>query len=441
MSPQPTATPRPRRMFSSLRQQIMLAVIAQMVPLLLLAGMGYFFFQKTSDLFEATWQEVFDGMMPIVHLNDDLHRAAMPVNDYLITGDPAERANYQSRASIIDNEFRALREKWRQDGDYPQVTQSLQQAQVQWAAARELARKIFALPQNEGGDSPPASGLMRNFDSRIYAAIEQLGNIHRQIHARLEAKRQQITGDKQRVKVLIMTMILSSVLASLSIVWFFSRRILVPLQIIEQGAEAFGAGNFGYRIELDTKDELGRLVRVFNEMADRLEEVATRDGLTGLYNKKELLRLLDVELNRARRHHTPLSLMMLDLDHFKQINDAYGHQAGDLALRRAAELLTRHVRGIDHVGRYGGEEFCIVLPETSVNAALEIAERIRRNLESEPVQLGEKTVIRLAVSIGIAVFPEDATESEKLVACADAALYQAKREGRNRVIKYRDLVE
>jgi diguanylate cyclase (GGDEF)-like protein len=425
-------------LFSTLRQKIMLGVAIQLLPLLMLAGAGYFFFQKTSTLFDATWDEVFSKMMPIVHLNDELHRVAMPVNDYLITGDPAEQASYLSRAEIVDREFRALLDKWQSNGDSPRGSETIRAAQEQWEVAKGLAGRIFALP--DGGRSPLVSKLMRRFDFRVYAAIEQLAALHRQVHVALEQQRQRVKGDRQKVKYLIMVMIISAVLVSLLMVWFFFRRILAPLQIIEQGAEAFGAGKFSYRIRLDTEDELGRLVRVFNEMADRLEEVATRDSLTGLYNKKEILRLLEVELGRAQRQQTRLCLMMLDLDYFKQINDTYGHQVGDMALRRTAELLTKNVRGIDHVGRYGGEEFCIVLPETSVTEAVEIAERIRRNLEEELIHPGNGAVIRLATSIGIAVFPEDATEGKKLVACADAALYRAKSEGRNRVKKYSDLV-
>ncbi len=415
----------------------MLAVAIQFLPLLILAGAGYFIFQQTTDSFEAVLDEMFGKMMPIIHLNDDLHRAAMPVNDYLITGDRAEQASYLIRAGIVDRKFEALIGAWQGEGDR-KALEVILAAKDQWQAAKQLAVRIFAL--QAGGQAMLAPDLMHRFDARVYAAIDQLDGLHKRVHATIGKQRLLVKADKQKVQYLIVGIFASAVFISLLVVWFFFRRILSSLQIIEQGAEAFGAGNFSHRIQLDTEDELGRLVRRFNEMADRLEEIATRDGLTGLYNKQEILRLLEMELNRARRYHSRLSLMMLDLDHFKQINDSYGHQAGDIALGRVAELLTRHVRGIDHVGRYGGEEFCIVLPETSEIEAMEIAERIRRHLQEEPIQLGKGKVISLAISIGIAVFPQDATVGEKLIACADEALYQAKKEGRNKVKKYRDLV-
>ncbi|MHA1568378.1 MAG: hypothetical protein ACTSXZ_02815, partial [Alphaproteobacteria bacterium] len=137
----------------------MLAVAVQLLPLLMLAGMGYFFFQKTSTLFDATWDEVFGRMMPVVYLNDDLHRAAMPVNDYLITGDRAELASYRARAEVVDREFQALLGKWRRNGDSRQGRETVGAAQANWEAAKELARQIFALP--DGGHSPRAAGLMR----------------------------------------------------------------------------------------------------------------------------------------------------------------------------------------------------------------------------------------------------------------------------------------
>ena len=203
----------------------------------------------------------------------------------------------------------------------------------------------------------------------------------------------------------------------------------------------FGHGDFSHRIEIEPRNELGKLAVTFNSMADKLEEIATRDGLTGLLNKKAILQVLDSELMRARRHDSTLSLMMLDLDYFKNINDTYGHQAGDTVLVTATELIDKHVRGIDHVGRYGGEEIVIVLPDTSETESVEIAERIRRSLASTQIVVSEFNFVSVTVSIGIAMFPMDGADKDALLNNADQAMYHAKAEGRNRVIKYGDIIQ
>ncbi|HZX33306.1 MAG TPA: diguanylate cyclase [Rhodocyclaceae bacterium] len=163
-----------------------------------------------------------------------------------------------------------------------------------------------------------------------------------------------------------------------------------------------------------------------------LQEQAIRDSLTGLFNRRYLDETLEREVARSRREGSPLSLVLMDIDHFKRINDTYGHHAGDLALKAVADLLLSDVRAEDVVCRYGGEEFLILLPGMPVASAIERAEGWCRliagaSLDHDGVEL------RLTASFGVAAYPEHARIPDQLTQCADRALYQAKREGRNRV--------
>lgn len=170
-----------------------------------------------------------------------------------------------------------------------------------------------------------------------------------------------------------------------------------------------------------------------------LIESATRDYLTGLYNRRELVRLLDEEALRASRHQRPLSLIMVDIDSFKAVNDKFGHQAGDRALKHVAMMIGAGVRSFDRVGRYGGEEFAILLPETSEVDALAVAERIRSQIASRTFAIGpegdQEPHIRLTISMGIATMSTVGGKAflpDHLVREADARLYAAKTSGKNR---------
>jgi two-component system, cell cycle response regulator len=165
----------------------------------------------------------------------------------------------------------------------------------------------------------------------------------------------------------------------------------------------------------------------------RLEALALTDPLTLVLNRRALVSRLMAEVDRARRYESVVTILMIDLDHFKGVNDTYGHPAGDQVLRDVAQLLQHEVRSVDIVARYGGEEFMIVLPETSTEGAVTFAERIRERIESQTFESTGHSLL-LTTSIGVASFPSPrATSMEDLVARADEALYRAKAEGRNRV--------
>lgn len=168
-------------------------------------------------------------------------------------------------------------------------------------------------------------------------------------------------------------------------------------------------------------------------LRDRLARDAMQDALTGLPNKRAFLDTLVRLMALCRRHGAPLTLLMVDIDHFKRVNDTHGHLVGDRVLRTVAETIGHALRESDSGGRYGGEEFCVVLPYTDMAGAVEVAERIRRLCEAVVVNVGGLR-LSLTVSVGVAVFTAPMRGPEDLIKPADDALYQAKRAGRNRVV-------
>ena len=167
---------------------------------------------------------------------------------------------------------------------------------------------------------------------------------------------------------------------------------------------------------------------------EQMYESALRDGLTKLFNKRYFHDRLDGELRFATRHGTALALLMIDVDHFKQVNDVRGHLVGDAVLGVVGEVLAGAVRNEDVVARFGGEEFAIISRSTDRAQAMILAERLRRTIEARSIDVEDGAPVKITVSIGIAAYPEVAAkEPEQLIEAADKALYRAKSEGRNRV--------
>jgi diguanylate cyclase (GGDEF)-like protein/PAS domain S-box-containing protein len=184
--------------------------------------------------------------------------------------------------------------------------------------------------------------------------------------------------------------------------------------------------------------EIIAYVEVFNDITEqkRREEQlylrATRDPLTGLYSRGHFTELATIEIDRARRFAEPLSVAILDIDHFKKVNDTYGHEAGDKTIICLANTCARFIRKIDILGRIGGEEFALVLPRANKEPAVEILQRLRIKLAEQRVPVLDKD-INFTVSIGIATLRPTTRDLAELLRNADASLYKAKREGRNRV--------
>ncbi len=185
---------------------------------------------------------------------------------------------------------------------------------------------------------------------------------------------------------------------------------------------------------------ISRLARKVQSTQKRLMALATIDDLTQLYNRRYFFARCQQEMARARRYRRPLSCLILDIDHFKQVNDTYGHLAGDKVLQDIARILLTQCRQSDLVGRYGGEEMIVLLPETDAAGALAIAERIRETIKAHQTVIHNGQRLRVTVSVGVAHLDGAALDTldspDRIVQCADDALLQAKRAGRNRTILY-----
>lgn len=214
--------------------------------------------------------------------------------------------------------------------------------------------------------------------------------------------------------------------------------ICIPLKVYD---ETIGVINISNKKNgTFTKEDLGIIETLADQAAvainnARLYEMAVTDGLTKLFIRRHFMQRMNEEFRRAKRYGREMSLLMLDIDHFKKLNDTYGHQAGDKVLVEVSKIFKHATRATDVCGRYGGEEFCILLPETSTTGAMIIARRLRKEVANEEVMF-KRFELNVTVSLGVATFPRDARDPQELIRKADLALYRSKEEGRNRVTPF-----
>ena len=202
--------------------------------------------------------------------------------------------------------------------------------------------------------------------------------------------------------------------------------------LLDAGALSVIVATIAYFAFVRPKDRQVRAVMASLEEARlKAEKLARFDALTGVLSRRALLEVLDAEVERAKRYGSALACLMLDLDHFKVLNDTYGHQFGDKVLHRIAQVMSEHCRISDHLGRYGGEEFLIILTETRIDGAITFAERVRLAVADTCLDRNEE---RITLSIGVAEWRNGDGSSRRLIAEADRALLNAKAAGRNRVV-------
>jgi diguanylate cyclase (GGDEF)-like protein len=226
-------------------------------------------------------------------------------------------------------------------------------------------------------------------------------------------------------------------------VWFGAEWLMLrKFRALLRAAERMRRGNLDARTGISYgQEELSQLAHAFDDMASalqhreqKLQEQAISDSLTGLYNRRYLNEFLPRELARSGRNAVPVAVMLIDLDHFKRVNDSFGHEAGDIVLKAVGALLKEKVRGSDIACRFGGEEFALVLPETGEEPATRRAEDIRLAISALELSHAGKRLGKIAASFGIALFPDHAQDTDDLLRVADVALYAAKGAGRNRVL-------
>jgi len=423
----------------SLRSRFLVGLGAVLLPFLVAAWVGHFYLLPSLlDPMDDIVRELVEEQAPAMRLQATLLQTAMPVNDYLMTGDPDDRLRFVHRRKLAERAF---------DATPPtQFTRAEERALIvsaraEWIKAQRLGEQILQLPRPIGNVA--AAQDMKRFDAHLERAVTSLEDLHQYFRAVIDENLVRAAASRTKALWTALGAFVLAIAISLFAGVALTRSVAGPVKTLRQSVARFSLGELSHRVAIQRSDELGELATAFNAMASALEknqteltELATLDGLTGLYNHRTFYILLRGELARAQRFNRPVSLLLLDIDHFKSVNDTHGHQAGDAILQDLGRLLTQASREIDRICRYGGEEITIILPETDVDAAVVIAERMRASVEGHAFEVGGGASMHLTVSVGVASWPLHASNAQGLVAEADTAMYAAKQGGRNRVVRY-----
>jgi diguanylate cyclase (GGDEF)-like protein len=423
----------------SLRMWVFLGMALAVLPLLISALLGYHLIYRgvMTDFVDVARRQR-DQIAPGHRLQLDLAGAIGPIELYLDDSAPDELAAYRAARERIDAGFAALP---RALTDEPAARALAEQARADWGRADEVAQDILSRRWPPGA----ANGLdlARRFETSVAAATDRLAAATDDLQRDLASDHTDAERAYERTEWIAGIAAGISLLSMTAGVLTIGRLLRVSVDRLVDGATRFASGDRDHRIDVQVPPELHRVAEEFNHMILRirdseaaLADLARRDRLTGLLNRRAYDEAIADALARRQRLNEDVAILLLDLDHFKHINDTHGHAAGDDVLRAIAATVAAQVRQIDNVCRLGGEEFVVILHDANRSAAATMAERVRSAVERSPVSADGRS-IAVTVSVGIAI-ADDASDAAALLARADAALYDAKQGGRNRVVVARD---
>jgi len=412
----------------SVGSRVALAALVLLLPLSVLIPASVVVLQRQEAELERSIDDGIEALVPLGTLEYDLQRA---LSDELIAQSGESVPDFGGLTQSVDRVFAALDGR---DADDAELRADLRAARSAWHEARpaveslvEQVRPLAIRP----GDRSPAT-----VRAELTGAIEDVEAARRHLSSAIRSRYVRTEMAQRRQLQLLVRVWGGTIAAAMVMVILVAWSIVRPVRELGRATRRLRDGESGVRVDVQGRDELSRVAAQFNDMAARLEvgrrqleSDASQDALTGLPNRRAILGALDAVTRDARLQERPFAVVMIDVDHFKEINDRFGHAAGDEALRWLATRLRDALRQDDIVGRLAGDEYLVVLPDASMEEAREITARLCAGI----AEARQGDARRPGISAGFAVAPGDGQTSAALVEAADAALYEAKTSGRGRV--------
>ncbi|EGJ20141.1 Diguanylate cyclase precursor [Cereibacter sphaeroides WS8N] len=417
----------------SLRGWMALAMVLAVLPLLTSAVVGYAVYHRT---IVSPFREVLTvqhaTLVSLERIHDDYWQVAEAVNGYLLSGDAERAARYAAVAAEVEAQFERLAEAVAAD---PALVALIGVARAEWAALARDAEAVLARPREGLAGAVPDIDRVEALERELPVAAQGLEDIVERLRSESEAHHAAALVALRRLEIGAAAALILSVLMMGLGAWVVNRAIVLGTDRLVEGARRVASGQREEPVAVTVPPELAAVANAFNDMTRtiveqeaRLREFGRRDALTSLLNRREFDHAL--EQRAAPWTGKPYALLLIDIDRFKRINDTHGHAVGDAVLRAVALRLAASAREGLPLFRYGGEEFALLLDRAGAAEALTEAERLRRAVAEEPVELEDSTRIAVTISVGIALGARGQAGAE-LFAAADRALYAAKDAGRN----------
>ena len=421
----------------SLRTSLLISMLLTLLPLLLSAVLGYYVLNHTVI---ADYRDIASRhrmqIDPLRRLQVAMLQAEHPFVEYLATGKQENLRLYRTMIGEVEADFVQLSKQLQTDDTLSKLLASTQE---DWRGLEQSVTDILAF--KDSGNSVRQTEAMSRFDSFQAAATNKLGTMHTLIETELAKDYQDAAFGYERSKWVAGIAGAVSLMLMAGGILMFTRNIMSSIDRLVEGVELFASGSREHVVKVQVPREMKKVAEEFNKMIKviqvsegKLADQARRDELTGLLNRRAFDEFMANAYARLQRHGEKVALIALDIDHFKKVNDTYGHGAGDRVLSVVARTLLESVRNIDGAFRCGGEEFSIVLPGADAAAAKITADRIRAAVEGLAVNVDNQT-LKVTVSLGVALATTPAEglplDMQKR---ADTALYEAKDSGRNRVV-------
>jgi diguanylate cyclase (GGDEF)-like protein len=421
----------------SIRYKAVVPVGVVATMLAVLAGLAWYALSAVVGI-NYSLAERFDEIEEVRQIEVDVSQLVYPHLGYLSRPDPKYKEEVQRIFSRIDERAATLHGMEEVNGSEVELLDTVRRelTEIRTLSARlfepvkaDNAHEMDALHDLATVHLAALSGRLQGWHQHEVEEVQELTEA-----ADIHAQRFEIVS--AGILILALTMMLFAL-------WLNNRVLVQPILDISRSTAGIAKGQLQQNIKVGSNDELGTLANDINHMASslqrlyrRMEDLASTDALTGLMNRRAFEEAARRELDAAKRYHRHLSVAMVDVDYFKQVNDSHGHGAGDAVLQWVAVKCRENLRTSDQCFRFGGEEFVmLLLQETHGDDVVRTLERCRAALEAEPCVVDGRT-IPVTASFGVASFADDGGELAELLQRADSALYAAKRAGRNRVVAY-----
>lgn len=417
-------------------RRVVLVALASLLPVAALSVVLSGALSRTATITSDLRDEVSAAITPVLTATDELGQASVLLDRFFASSAEHDRAAFAAHTRRVDAAFAPLRKEAAALGD--DAEHLVDGAWNSWMFVRDtVVDPGFVVPADPQG----RTGLLATLSNALNGVRSDLRGLSASASRHVADLAAQAQSTARWMQAGLVTGIaLAAGLGLVTLLWLV-RDLRRSIGALVEGARRMHDGAFEHRVDEDLPGDLAPVAQAFNAMARRIESqrrelhgLASNDGLTGLLNRRAFQDELEAEFERSTRYGHRAAVLLLDVDHFKAVNDTLGHPAGDAVLQAVAEQINACVRGVDRVGRWGGEEFAVLLPETEEEAARRVAERIVDLVARRTVVVGGERV-NVTISVGVAVHDPlhgGIATADQLVDLADRALYEAKETGRNR---------